>query len=126
MSVNPRLTAAVAACVALGLTAAAPAAFATTRSTSPPGGGGDSGCTVPYQLTNTCSGGFQGVVTVANTGTAAIAGWRVTWTDPGGTAITSLWNGRWTVVDGANVVLNEAYNGQLAAWSSTELFRVTL
>ncbi len=97
------------------VSAASPARTVTT----PPGGGGGSGCTATYLLTNTWPGGFQGEITVANAGTAAIASWQVTWTDPGGTAITSLWNGRWTVTDGVNVVLNEAYNGQLGAGSST-------
>lgn len=140
MSEKSRLpAAAVAACVALGLTAAAPAAFAasafTVRArdaagnvstaspartvTTPPGGGGGGDCTATYLVTNTWSGGFQGEVTVVSAGAAAIAGWRVTWTDPGGTVISSLWNGRWTVTDGANVVLNESYNGQLAPGSST-------
>lgn len=92
---------------------------ARTVTTPPGGGGGGSGCTATYKLINTWAGGFQGEVTVENTGTVAIAGWQVAWTDPGGTAITSLWNGRWTFTGGENVVLHEAYNGQLAAGSST-------
>ncbi|MGW4639942.1 cellulose binding domain-containing protein [Sphaerisporangium sp. NPDC004334] len=94
-------------------TASSPVTFTTTS------GGGNSGCTATYAVTNSWPGGFQGEVTVKNTGTAAITGWTVKWAFANGQTITQLWNGTLTQ-SGANVtVKNVSYNGNLAAGAST-------
>ncbi|MFD1365687.1 cellulase family glycosylhydrolase [Actinoplanes sichuanensis] len=85
--------------------------------TSAGGGGGDQGCTATYKTTTSWSGGFQGEVTVRNTGTAAGSAWTVNWTYPAGTTIGSLWNG--VVGTPAVTVRNAAHNGALAAGAST-------
>ncbi|QGN48322.1 cellulase family glycosylhydrolase [Micromonospora sp. WMMC415] len=87
--------------------------------TTPAGGGGGAGCAATWTVTNSWQGGFQGQVAVRNTGTGPTSTWRVTWTNPIGTAISALWNGRLTTSGGANTVTNEPYNGTLAAGAST-------
>ncbi len=66
----------------------------------------------------TWPGGFQSAVTV-QAGSAAISGWTVRWTWPGGQTFSSVWNGRQSV-SGPNVtVVNAPYNGSIAAGGST-------
>ncbi|MEU1964462.1 cellulase family glycosylhydrolase [Micromonospora sediminicola] len=97
------------------VSALSPAATVTT----PAGGSGEGGCAATYQLTNAWQGGFQGEIQVKNTGTAQINSWTVTWTNPMGTAISSVWNGKLSTTGGKNTVSNEPYNGKVAAQAST-------
>ena len=53
----------------------------------PPGG-----CDATYRSVNTWQGGFQGELTVTNTGGGALNPWRATWTWPAGTTLASGWN----------------------------------
>ncbi|SCG37348.1 cellulase family glycosylhydrolase [Micromonospora coxensis] len=87
--------------------------------TTPSGGGGDGGCAATYTVSNAWQGGFQGQIQVRNTGTAEVNSWKVTWTNPSGTSISSVWNGKWTVSGGKNTVSNEPYNGKLAPEAAT-------
>ncbi|MER7456807.1 cellulase family glycosylhydrolase [Micromonospora sp. NPDC126480] len=87
--------------------------------TTPPGDGGGGGCTATWSVANSWQGGYQGQVTVTNTGTSPTTSWRVTWTNPSGSSVASLWNGRLTTSGGRNTVTNEPYNGALAAGAST-------
>ncbi len=66
-----------------------------------PVGGGGSGptdpppagaCTTSYRQDNAWQGGFQGSLTVRNTGTAAASPGTVTWTWPAGVTLTNGWN----------------------------------
>jgi hypothetical protein len=87
----------------------------TVPPTSPPPG---NGCSAVYTITNSWGGGFQGAVTVTNTGAGTSTGWTVTWTYANGQVITQLWGGLLTQT-GANVsVKNESYNGALATGAS--------
>ena len=60
----------------------------TTGPTTPPPGG----CDATYRSVNTWQGGFQGEVTVTNTGGGALNPWRATWTWPAGMTLASGWN----------------------------------
>jgi lysophospholipase L1-like esterase len=88
----------------------------STPPTSPPPQTG--ACTATYGVVNEWPGGFQAGVTVS-AGAAALAGWTVQWTFPGGQTIAQLWNG----VDGSNganvSVSNATYNGTVAAGGTT-------
>ncbi|WBC16701.1 cellulase family glycosylhydrolase [Micromonospora sp. WMMA1998] len=97
------------------VSALSPAATVTT----PAGGSGEGGCAATYQVTNAWQGGFQGEIQVKNTGTAQINSWTVTWTNPTGTTISSVWNGKLSTTGGKNTVSNEPYNGKVAAQAST-------
>jgi hypothetical protein len=50
-------------------------------------------CPVTFNIANSWPGGFQGGISITNTGTTAINGWTVTWTFPGNQQITQLWGG---------------------------------
>jgi len=84
--------------------------------TSSPPGNGTGGCSASYRSINTWPGGYQGEVTVRNSGSANISGWSTIWT--GGGTINSVWNGRQTATSPITV-RNESYNGALAPSAST-------
>jgi len=79
-----------------------------------PGGGGTGTCHVTYTRSDEWGGGFVANLTVANTGTAAINGWTLTFAFPGDQHITNAWNA--TVnQSGANVTAtNASYNAAIA------------
>ncbi|MEV0570013.1 cellulose binding domain-containing protein [Dactylosporangium sp. NPDC050588] len=81
------------------------------------GGGGTAGCSATYRTTNSWQGGFQGEVTVRNTGTSGISSWSTTWSG-GSATISNLWNGRVTSTSPITV-RNETYNGSLGANATT-------
>ncbi|MFH9005908.1 cellulase family glycosylhydrolase [Streptomyces afghaniensis] len=56
-------------------------------------GGSSSSCGVGYRVTGSWPGGFQGEITLRNTGTSAINGWTLRWTFPDSQRITNLWGG---------------------------------
>lgn len=97
---------------AAGNTSAASAAVTATTQSGPGGGGG---CDAVYRTTGSWDGGFQGEVTVTNTGTSAISGWTVELSIASGRSITNLWNGVLT----GNTVSNAPYNGALAPSGTT-------
>nr|BFE71453.1 hypothetical protein GCM10020092_047540 [Actinoplanes digitatis] len=82
---------------------------------NPPAGA----CGATYTQTSAWSGGFQGEVTIRNTGTTAGRAWTATWTYPSGTTVASLWNGVLSTAGTAVTVRNAAHNGTLAAGAST-------
>ncbi|MEY9908484.1 endoglucanase [Catenulispora sp. MAP12-49] len=67
-----------------------PASAAVTTTTQ--GTGTNAGCTAAYTVSNQWNNGFTANVTVTNTGTAATHSWQVTWTWPGGQAVSNAWN----------------------------------
>jgi hypothetical protein len=77
------------------------------------------GCAAKYVVSGSWPSGFQGEVTVTNTGSAARNGWTVRWTYANGQTITQLWNGSYTQAGAAVTVTNVSYNGSLAAGQST-------
>ncbi|MFI5892390.1 cellulose binding domain-containing protein [Actinoplanes sp. NPDC051513] len=76
-------------------------------------------CTATYKITGSWGGGFQGEVTVANTGTQPSKSWAVTWNYTAGQTVTQLWSGAVTQTGAAVRVINAGYNGALAAGGST-------
>jgi cellulose 1,4-beta-cellobiosidase len=100
--------AAAAGAAALGLAAvgATPAVAATS-------------CSAAYSVQTDWGSGFTAALTVTNTGTTAITGWTITYSYTGNQTLQSGWNGTWTQ-SGKNVtVVNESYNGSLAAGANT-------
>jgi chitin-binding protein len=63
--------------------------------------------------------GFQGQVTVTNTGGTGLSGWTVSWTWPDGQALTQAWGGTATSSGGAVSVRNESWNLPAPAASVT-------
>ncbi|MBV9380144.1 MAG: PHB depolymerase family esterase [Streptosporangiaceae bacterium] len=92
------------------------ATFTWTVSSGTTGGGS---CHVTYQTTSQWAGGFTASVTITNTSTAALAGWKLTFTFPGDQHITNGWNGT-VSQSGENVTItNASYNGAIPASGST-------
>jgi hypothetical protein len=60
-------------------------------------------------------------LTITNTGSSAISGWKVGFTLPSGQAITSGWNATYSPTSGAVTATNESYNGSLPAGASTTI-----
>ncbi|MDN3295100.1 cellulose binding domain-containing protein [Streptomyces ficellus] len=93
--------------------------FSSTINTGGPGPGdpGDPGtpaaCRVTY-ATNVWPGGFTANVTVANTGSAPVNGWKVAFTLPSGQNVTNAWNATLTPSSGAVTATNTPSNAQIA------------
>ncbi|MER6405316.1 cellulase family glycosylhydrolase [Streptomyces viridosporus] len=92
---------------------------AVTVTTSP--GGTTGACAVGYRVTGEWPGGFQGEITLRNTGGSAVNGWTLRWTFPGGQRITNLWGGTPTQ-NGAEVGVTAApYTATIPASGSVTL-----
>ncbi|MFJ9909329.1 cellulose binding domain-containing protein [Streptomyces sp. NPDC101152] len=91
-------------------------AFSSTVNTggAPGGSGGATACAVAYG-TNVWQGGFTADVTVTNTGSASVNGWKLGFTLPAGQQITSAWNADLAPSSGAVTASNLAHNAQIPA-----------
>ncbi|MGI5202024.1 lytic polysaccharide monooxygenase [Spirillospora sp. CA-108201] len=90
----------------------------TDPPTDPPGDPGKV-CKAGYRSVGAWSGGYQGEVTVTNTGTLPLNGWMAHFTFANGEAVDSLWNGGFTQSGPDVTVRNANYNGALAVGAST-------
>ncbi|MEV1170160.1 cellulose binding domain-containing protein [Nonomuraea sp. NPDC049784] len=86
----------------------------STSTPTPPAGA----CRVAYTPT-TWNNGFTAAVTIANTGTATVNGWTLTWTWPGNQQITNTWNATITQQGTQVTARNATYNGTIAAGATT-------
>ncbi|WP_031508493.1 cellulase family glycosylhydrolase [Streptomyces megasporus] len=66
---------------------------ATVTVTTSGGGEPTAACSVAYKIVGQWQGGFQGEVTVRNTGTSAIRDWTLGWRFADGQTITNMWGG---------------------------------
>jgi cellulase/cellobiase CelA1 len=89
----------------------------TPPTTTPPAG--TATCTGSYAITGSWAGGFQGEVTVKNTGTAATKAWTVGWKFGAGQVISQAWGGTATQSGTAVTVKDAGYNGVLAPGATT-------
>ncbi|MEU8797269.1 cellulose binding domain-containing protein [Spirillospora sp. NPDC048819] len=87
----------------------------TTEPPTTPPPSSETACAATYETTGSWQGGFQGEVTVENTGTAAITAWQVSWTFGGGQTVAQSWGARVTQDGAAVTAANESWNGTLAA-----------
>jgi hypothetical protein len=85
-----------------------------TGGSGPGGPGTPAACQVTYG-TSVWSGGFTADVTVTNTASTPVDGWRLAFTLPSGQRVTSAWNAAITPSSGAVTATNLAHNGQIAA-----------
>jgi glucuronoarabinoxylan endo-1,4-beta-xylanase len=75
-------------------------------------------CQVHYSVVNQWTGGFQGSISITNTGSSAINGWTLRFSFPGSQQITQLWNGSYSQQGAQVTVTNASYNGQIPAGGS--------
>jgi poly(hydroxyalkanoate) depolymerase family esterase len=80
--------------------------------TSPPPTGG--ACHVTFVKTSEWAGGFVANVTINDTGTAAINGWRLTFTFPGDQVITSAWSATVTQSGASVTAVNASFDGTIS------------
>ncbi|WP_327313135.1 GH12 family glycosyl hydrolase domain-containing protein [Streptomyces sp. NBC_01235] len=86
-----------------------------TGSSGDPGGpGGSTACKVAY-ATNVWQGGFTADVTITNTGSSPVSGWKLAFTLPSGQRITNAWNANLSGSSGAVTASNVAHNGEVPA-----------
>ncbi|MDX3636708.1 cellulose binding domain-containing protein [Streptomyces europaeiscabiei] len=88
-----------------------------TGSSGDPGGPGGpvpSACKVAYG-TNVWQGGFTADVTITNTGSSPVSGWKLAFTLPAGQRITNAWNANLSGSSGAVTASNVAHNGEVTA-----------
>ena len=86
----------------------------TGTSSDPGGPGGSTACKVAY-ATNVWQGGFTADVTITNTGSSPVSGWKLAFTLPSGQRITNAWNANLSGSSGALTASNVAHNGEVAA-----------
>ncbi|MEU4538293.1 PQQ-dependent sugar dehydrogenase [Streptosporangium sp. NPDC023825] len=92
----------------------------TATVTTLPGGGGTGGCSVTATVQTQWGTGYvTQPVTVTNTGTSATSGWTVTFTLPGGHAVTGSWNATLAVSGQTVTARNSGHNGALGPGQST-------
>ncbi|WP_031525919.1 GH12 family glycosyl hydrolase domain-containing protein [Streptomyces sp. NRRL F-5123] len=78
------------------------------------GGSGSPSCKVTV-TPQTWTGGYTAAVTVTNTGSTSLDGWKVGFSLPSGQSITSAWNAAVSPTSGAVTATNLAYNSQIPA-----------
>jgi hypothetical protein len=86
-----------------------------TGTPSPTGGTGT--CRVTYTKSE-WQGGLVADVTISNTGSSAVNGWRLGFTFPGDTKLTSAWNATATQSGNAVTATNMSYNAAIQAGGS--------
>ncbi|MEV4102856.1 glycoside hydrolase family 6 protein [Nonomuraea sp. NPDC049649] len=88
----------------------------TPTVTPPPG---EDGCTASLTVVNSWQGGFQAEVTVRNSGSSSLNGWRTDWSWSGGQSISQLWNGDHTQSGSSVSVKNLGWNGTIGGGATT-------
>ena len=76
------------------------------------------GCSASLQVNGDWSSGHVATVTVTNNRATATAGWRVSWTWPGGQQVTNSWNATLRQNATAVVATDAGWNGPLGAGGS--------
>ncbi|MER5702047.1 PHB depolymerase family esterase [Micromonospora sp. NPDC002296] len=89
----------------------------TPPPTTPPPGGA---CRIGYAV-NAWNSGLTASVTITNTGSAAVNGWTLAFTLPGGQTITNGWNASYSPGSGAVTARNVSYNGSIAPNASVDI-----
>jgi hypothetical protein len=97
-----------------GTTTPTPTPTPSPAPTSTPTTTGSGACSASYSTVTAWQGGFEGQVTVTNTASGTLSGWKLGWTFPGDQEIDSLWNGDDTQSGAAVTVTNASYDGSLA------------
>ena len=93
----------------------ASAVSAAVTVTTQSGGDAPAAARPRYRQTNSWGGGFQGEVTVTNTGTTPTSSWTVTMTFANGQRITQIWGARTTQTASPYTITNESWNALLVA-----------
>ncbi|MFI6262825.1 lytic polysaccharide monooxygenase [Micromonospora sp. NPDC051006] len=85
--------------------------------TTPPPHGGD--CMAVYRVVSAWQDGFQGEVTIMNHGSTPFAGWRASWTWPGGQSINQIWSATQSTSGTSVTASNVSWNGTVPPEGTT-------
>ncbi|MDG9719624.1 cellulase family glycosylhydrolase [Streptomyces sp. DH24] len=95
---------------------------ATVSLTTDGDGGGTPGtCSVGYRVVGEWPGGFQGEITLRNTGTAPVRDWTLVFAFPDGQKITNMWGGTPAQSGGTVTVTPASYTATVPASGSVTL-----
>ncbi|HET8844514.1 MAG TPA: cellulose-binding domain-containing protein, partial [Ktedonobacteraceae bacterium] len=75
---------------------------------------GSSSCHVVYSITNQWQGGFQGALSISNTGSTAINGWTLVFSFANGQTITQIWNANVSQTGSQVTITNLSYDATIA------------
>jgi hypothetical protein len=78
-----------------------------------------------YQTVTSWGTGYTGQYTITNAGTAAVTGWTLAFQLPGGTSVSSLWNGSYTDDAGQVTVTGDSWDATLPPGGSVSVGFVT-
>jgi endoglucanase len=112
-STSPAASSAVPSSPSTPPSSSSPSSSATTP---PPSGA----CSATFAVASQWQGGFQATITV-QAGSAAINGWKVTWSLASDQSITQSWNGTVTVSGGTATATNASWNGALAPGATAQI-----
>ncbi|MEV3933007.1 MULTISPECIES: cellulase family glycosylhydrolase [unclassified Streptomyces] len=79
------------------------------------------GCSVGYRVAGEWPGGFQGEITIRNTGASAISGWNLGFAFADGQTVTNMWGGTPTQSGSTVSVAPAGYTASIAANASVTL-----
>lgn len=95
---------------------------ATVNVTTAPGGGTPGvSCSVAYRVVGDWQGGFQGDITLRNTGTTALTNWTLAFTFANGQTISNMWGGTPTQSGGTVSVAPVSYTSTIPAAGSVNV-----
>ncbi|WP_455568056.1 cellulase family glycosylhydrolase [Streptomyces asoensis] len=113
LTANTAYSFAVYARDAAGNRSARSAAVAVTTSAAPA-----VSCSVAYRVVGEWPGGFQGDITLRNTGTSAINGWKLAFAFADGQTVTNMWGGTATQSGASVSVAPASYTSTVPAGGS--------
>ncbi|WP_436848531.1 cellulase family glycosylhydrolase [Streptomyces asoensis] len=113
LTANTAYSFAVYARDAAGNRSARSAAVAVTTSAAPA-----VACSVAYRVVGEWPGGFQGDITLRNTGTSAISGWKLAFAFADGQTVTNMWGGTATQSGASVSVVPASYTSTVPAGGS--------
>ncbi|MEU5715618.1 cellulase family glycosylhydrolase [Streptomyces sp. NPDC020403] len=95
---------------------------ATVSATTEQGGGTPgAACSVRYRVVGEWPGGFQGEITLSNTGASAISGWQLGFAFSDGQTISTMWGGVATQSGSSVSVAPASYTSTISAHSAVTI-----
>ncbi|MDQ1034228.1 mannan endo-1,4-beta-mannosidase [Streptomyces sp. V3I8] len=91
---------------------------ATVNVTTDDGSSPGTTCSVGYRVGNEWPGGFQGEITIRNTGTTVISGWRLVFAFANGQTVSNMWGGTPTQSGASVSVAAASYTSTIPASGS--------
>ncbi|WP_069172958.1 cellulase family glycosylhydrolase [Streptomyces griseus] len=98
-----------------------PRSATVSATTEQDGGTPGAACSVTYRVVGEWPGGFQGEITLGNTGTTAVSGWRLGFAFADGQEISTMWGGVATRSGASVSVTPASYTSTIPAHSAVTI-----